>query len=80
MASTCTSFAAVQQTSTLNLPAFFLRFQTEERILRVNKSKITDENPFNGDHFEIEDNHGSIKDEKALFWVVFQICDQCFNP
>ena len=73
-------FAAQQQTSTAKLPAFFLRFQTKERILRVNKSKITCENTFNGDHFEIEGNHGSSKDEKLLFWVFLQTCDQCFNP
>ena len=29
-------FAAAQQTSTAKLPAFFKRFQTEERVLRVN--------------------------------------------
>ena len=34
---------------------------------RVNKSKITGENAFNRDLFEIEDNHESSKDEKALF-------------
>ena len=33
----------------------FLRFQTEEHVLRVNKCKITDENTFNEDHFEICD-------------------------
>ena len=36
---------------------------------RFNKSKITGENTFNGDHFEIEDNHESNKDEKSLFWA-----------
>ena len=46
---------------------------------RFNKSKITDENTFNGDHFEIEDNHESSKDEKSLFWVFLQICDPCFT-
>ena len=51
-------FAASHQTSTVKLPAIFLRFQTAERVLRVNKSKITDENTLNGDHFEIEGNHG----------------------
>ena len=37
---------------------------------RVNKSKITGENTFNVDHFEIEVNHGSSKDEK-IFWGIF---------
>ena len=46
---------------------------------RFNKSKITGENTFNGDHFEIEDNHELSKDEKSLFWVFLQICDPCFN-
>ena len=57
----------MQQTSTVKLPAFFLRFQTGERILKVNKSKITVKNTFNGDHFETEGNHESIKDEKTFF-------------
>ena len=55
------------------------RFKTEERVLRVNKSKSTGQNTFNGDHFDIGDNHGSSKDEKILFWVFLQTCDQCFN-
>ena len=44
----------------------FLRFQTQECILRVNKSKITSENTFIGDRFKIGNNHGSGKVEKAL--------------
>ena len=40
-------FAAVQQTSTVKLPAFFLRFETEEHILRVNESEVTGESAFN---------------------------------
>ena len=56
-----------------------MRFQTEEHVLRVNKSKITDENTFNGDHFEIEGKHGLSKDEKTLSWVFLMICGQCFN-
>ena len=65
----CFEFAA-QQTSTVKLPAFFLRFQTEERVRRVNKSKITGQNTFNGDHFEIERNPESSKGKKT-FWVFF---------
>ena len=64
----------------MKLPTFFWRFQTEERVQRVNKSKITDEDTFKGDHFEIEGSHESIKDEKPLFWVFLQICYLCFNP
>ena len=64
----------------MKLPAFFLRFQTEEHVLRVNENKITGENTFNGDHFEIEGKHVSSKDEKILFWVFLQIFDQCFDP
>ena len=52
----------MQQTSTLKLPAFFLRFQTKERILGVNKNKITGENTLNGDDFDIQGSHGSSKD------------------
>ena len=57
----------MQQTSTAKLLAFFLRFQTEESVLRVNESEITGENTFNGDFFEIEDNYESSKDRKAWF-------------
>ena len=70
---------AQQQTSIVKLPAFFCRFQTEERVLRVNKCKITGGNTFNGDHFEIEVNHESSKNEKTLFWVFLQICYPYFN-
>ena len=45
----------------------FSRIQTEEPVLRVNKSKITGENTFHGDHFVIGGNHGSGKDKKVLF-------------
>ena len=58
----------------MNLLAFFLRFQTKERVLRVNKSNITGENAFDGDLFAIEDNHESSKDEKTWFYVFLQIC------
>ena len=51
----------------MKLPAFFLRFQNEERVLRVNKSKITGENAFNGDLFEIDDNHNQVKTKKLGF-------------
>ena len=61
------SFAAAQQTSTVKLSALFLRSQTEERVLRVNKNKITGENNFHGDDFEIEGNHGLSKDENLYF-------------
>ena len=62
------------------LPAFFERFQTEERVLRINKTKSSDENALNGNHFGTQGNHESSNDEKALFWVFLQICDPCFNP
>ena len=73
-------FAAGHQTSTLKLPAFFWRFETEEHIPRVNKSKITGENPFNADHFEIGGNHEPSKDKETLFLDILQICGQSFNP
>ena len=47
----------MQQSSAAKFPALFLRFQTEEHVLRVNKSKITIENTFNEDHLEIEGKH-----------------------
>ena len=46
----------------------------------MDKCKITGENTFIGDHFEIEGNHESGKDKKTLFWVFLQICYACFNP
>ena len=43
----------------------------EERVLKVNKSKITCENTFNGVHFEIKCNHGSSKDKKSFVLGIF---------
>ena len=63
----------------IEITSIFLRFQTEQCVLRVNKSKITGEKTFNVDHFEIEIKHGSSTDEKTLFWVFLLICDQSFN-
>ena len=57
----------MQQTSTVKLPTVFLRFQTEERLLKVDESEITGENAFNRDLLQIEDNHESSKDEKTWF-------------
>ena len=40
------TFAAAQQTSTAKLPPFFERFQTKERVLRINavENKIPNAN------------------------------------
>ena len=57
----------MQQTSTVKLPALFLRFQTKEHVLKVNKSEITGENAFNGDLLEIEDNQEQSKVKKTWF-------------
>ena len=59
--------AAVQQTSTVKKPAFFLKYQTEEVVLRVHRSKTTSENTFNGDEFKIEVYHGLRTAEKIYF-------------
>ena len=72
-------FAAAQPTNIAKLTVFFQRFQTKEHIQRVNKTKSTGENAFNGDHFWTEGNHESSNNEKTLFWVFLQICDSCFN-
>ena len=47
-----------------NYRSLFLRFQTEEQVLRVNKNKIIVENTFNRDEFGIEGKHGSSINEK----------------
>ena len=70
----------MQQTSTAKLPAFFQSFQTEERVLSVNKTKSTGKNAFNGDHLGPEGNHESANEEKSFFRVFLQICNPCFNP
>ena len=62
-------FDAAQQTSTAKLPPFFQRFQTEVHPLKVNETKITSENAFNGYHFGTEGNHESSNNEKAFFLV-----------
>ena len=63
-------FTVAQQTSLLQLVAlffFFLRFETEELILRVRTREINPENGFNGYLFEIKDNYQSSKYENTLF-------------
>ena len=40
-------FAAAQETSTVKLLPCFLKFETEESVLRVNKSQITAEKTSN---------------------------------
>ena len=49
----------MEESSTVKLLAFCLRFQTEELVVKVYKSDITGQNAFRGDLFEIQDNHGS---------------------
>ena len=60
-----------KSTSIVKLLELFLRFQTKEHVLRVNKSEITGENTFNGYHFEIEGNHESSKDKKNFVLSTF---------
>ena len=50
----------------MKLPAFFQRFETEERVHWVNKTKSTSENAFNGDHLGTEGNHESSNDGKKF--------------
>ena len=64
-------FAAAQQTSIVELLAFFLSFQSEERLVMVNRSEITGKDAFNGDLFETECNHGSGKGKKDLVLGIF---------
>ena len=45
----------------------FLRYETEEPVLGVNKSEITCENVFNGYLFDIKYNHQFSKGEKTQF-------------
>ena len=70
----------VQQTSTAILPTLFQRSRTKVHTLRVNETKITSENAFNGDHFKTEGNQESGHNKNTLFRVYFQIFDPCFNP
>ena len=67
-------FLVLKPSSTVKLRPFFWKFQTEERVLRLNKSKITSENTFNRYDFDIEGNYESYKDRRTLFWVFLQIC------
>ena len=51
----------------IEITSIFLRFQTKEPVLRVNKHKINGENAFNGEKFAIDSNHGSSKNKKGFF-------------
>ena len=50
-------FATAQETSTVKLQAFFMRYKRVERIPRDNKSKITTKNTFNGHQFDVKGNY-----------------------
>ena len=80
LACTCTNLLLCKKPLQWSYRHFFKRFQTEQRILTVNKSKIIGEKTLNGDHFGTERNHELNNDEKTLFGVFYQICDKCFIP
>ena len=61
----------MQQTSTVKLLAFCLRFQSKEPLISVKESEITGQNTFHGDLFEMKDNHESSKDEENLVLDIF---------
>ena len=46
---------------------FVLRFQTKERVLRVNKSEITSEKNFDGDVFGIKESYQPSIDKNNWF-------------
>ena len=48
-------------------------------MLKVNKTKSSGENVFNGDHIGTQGNHKSSQDEETLFMILLQICDRRFN-
>ena len=74
------SVTVAQQTGTAKLLTLFQRFQTKVHTLRVNETKITSDNAFNGDHFRTEGNLEYSYNENTLFWLYFQIFDLYFNP
>ena len=67
MASTCTSLLLHRKSVQRNYRHFFQRFQSDDRVLRVIKTRITGENSFNGDHFGTEGNQESSNNKKNPF-------------
>ena len=67
MASTCTSLLLHRKPVQRNYRHFFQRFQSDDRVLRVSKTRITGENSFNGDHFGTEGNQESSNNKKKPF-------------
>ena len=67
-----------QQTSTAILPTLFQRFRTKVLTLRVNETKITSENAFNGDHFKTEGNQESGHNKNTLWGYIHQPCTPFF--
>ena len=55
----------------MNLPALFLSFRNEERVPRVNKSKITGENTFKWYDSQLGGNNESNKDKKDFVMGTF---------
>ena len=60
-------FAAVQQTSTAILTAFFKKFKKIVRALRVNETKVTLRNAFTDNLFALENEKESKNHERTLF-------------
>ena len=50
--------------STVKLQAFYLRFQTAQRVLRVNKSEITGENAFQAHLLRLKITMNQVKRKK----------------
>ena len=46
---------------------FFLKSETEARIVNINKSEIIGKNVFNGDFFEVTDSHEPVTTKNLEF-------------
>ena len=70
----------MQQTSTVKLPVFFLKFQKRVHGLRVNETKPYTENASNCNYCGFGVKNKSKCDERAMFRASLQNLDLYLNP
>ena len=72
-------FGAAQQTSTVKLPALFLKFQMEDRDLKLIKKRLPAKTLLMQIIFRWKETMEHVITEKTLFWVFLMICRQCLE-
>ena len=70
-------YTSLQQTA--RFPAYFERFQTEVHALRLNETKITNENAFNQGHLGFKGNFEWDNDQKPVLGIFADLWPMLYN-